>query len=88
LGDLKGLRQLALPEPLTSIEHSWNAMENSHPRPVIPESKATPRLDYLTNVFMAQGWAEDEARKLALIQIKIASRTAQGGRAQGKPNAA
>jgi hypothetical protein len=45
-------------------------MENSRPMPVIRESEGTPRLDYLTNVLMAQGWAEDEARKLALIQMK------------------
>ena len=42
-------------------------------RPVIRESKAARRrLDRLMNVLMAQGWAEDEARKLALIQIKKA----------------
>jgi RNA polymerase alpha subunit len=51
-------------------------MENSRPRPVIRESKAARRrrLDRLMDVLMAQGWAEDEARKLALIQIKKAPR--------------
>jgi hypothetical protein len=63
-------------------------MENWPPRPTIREREAMPRLDYLTNALMAQGWAEEEALKLALIQIKIASRAAQGGTARVKPNAA